>query len=77
MIGRAAVLRPTVLNPARANVERYPVRPFEDLNVLKRKRVPFLALAHPSSVVCILFSDTQSFGSWLEPRYIFGAETLV
>ena len=33
--------------------------------------------AHLSSVVCILFSATQSFGSWLEPRYIFGAETLI
>ena len=24
-----------------------------------------------------LIAEVQSFGSWLEPRYIFGAETLV
>ena len=59
------------------NLQRYPVRPLEDLKVLKRKRRPSLAMAHLSSVVCIPSSATQSFGSWLEPRYIFGAETLI
>jgi len=58
------------------NLQRHPVRSLEDLEVLERKRLPLVILAHLFSVVCILFSATQSFGSWLEPRYIFGAETL-
>ncbi len=59
------------------NLQRHAVRPLEDLKILKRKRRPLVRLAHLFSVVCILFSATQSFGSWLEPRYIFGAETLI
>jgi hypothetical protein len=59
------------------NRERKLVAPLEDLQVFERNDAPSLRVAHPSSVVCILSSDSQSFGSWLEPRYIFGAETLV
>ena len=64
------------------SVERNPVGPLENIQVFKRNHRrplgrlrPFLV--HPSSVVCLLSSVTQSFGSRLEPRYIFGAETLV
>ena len=59
------------------NLERQPIRSLEDLQVLKRNDRLASPLLHLSSVVCLLFSATQSFGSWLEPRYIFGAETLV
>ena len=56
------------------NLKRYPIGSLKDIHVLKRNHRPLLA--HPSSVVCLLSSVTQSFGSRLEPRYIFGAETL-
>ena len=57
------------------NIERKPIRPLKDRKVFKRDN-RFSLFVHLFSVVCLLFSDTQSFGSWLEPRYIFGAETL-
>ncbi len=59
------------------DLERQPIRPLKDLKVLKRYDRLAPLLLHLSSVVCLLSSATQSFGSWLEPRYIFGAETLV
>jgi hypothetical protein len=47
----------------------------EDLEVLERNYRP--ALNHLSSVICLLSSDTRSFGKWLEPRYIVGAAILI
>ena len=62
-------------------LERQPVGPFEDIQVFKRNhplfRFAIRSLIRPLSSVFCHCSPTQSFGSWLEPRYIFGAETLI
>ena len=65
------------LQASTVNVQRESIRPLEDLQVLKRSNATSRRSAH--SVLCrlSLFSNAQSFGSRLEPRYIFGAETLV
>ena len=59
------------------NLKRDAIRSPKDLEVLERNTLSLSCRAHLSSVICLLSSATQSFGSWLEPRYIFGAETLV
>ena len=38
---------------------------------------PFMDLRNAPLPRDFVKSHTQSFGSWLEPRYIFGAETLI
>ena len=59
------------------NLERRAIGTLEDLKVLKRHHFSSALTVHPSFVVCQLFSESLSFGVWLEPRYIFGAKTLI
>ena len=40
-------------------------------------RLSLHGLTERSATARFVRSHTQSFGSWLEPRYIFGAETLI
>ena len=47
---------------------------FRYLQELSRVSLHWLTERSATACTCV---HTQSFGSWLEPRYIFGAETLV
>ncbi len=58
------------------DVQRHPVGPLEDLQVFERDHLAAALFLHLSSVVCLLSSESHSFGTWLEPRYIVGAKTL-
>jgi hypothetical protein len=47
---------------------------FRYLQALSRVALRRLTERSATAYTCV---HTQSFGSWLEPRYIFGAETLI
>src|SRR6185437_245827 len=75
LIGKSALLDRWKCQARMMDLKRHAIGPPKDLQVLERGYALSPAL-HLSSVICILSSGTRSFGTWLEPRYIFGAGRL-
>ena len=80
LIAQRLLFDPRQLQACAMNLERQTIGSLEDLKIFKRFHFRF-SPSHRrriQSVVRPLFSvlRIQSFGSRLEPRYIFGAETL-